>query len=282
MRERRVDLEGLLGLLDLLLLGHRAERAHVVQAVGELDQDDPDVRGHRDHHLAVVLGLRLVARLERDPGQLGHAVDQAGDLVAELARGPRPGDAVVSSTVSCSSAAHSVAVSRRMPAQILATPTGWVMKSSPDWRRWSAWCSQANRNARRTALAVDRVGDLVGVLGDDREQVGQQLVLERREVVGDRQRAVVAVLGTVDRAVRGDRDRRRVASASAAGRRSGSASVRPLARLGCAAGQVLPSVLEPSLVGHEGGGALERGALRALGHLRGPAPRDRGRRAPAP
>ena len=66
VRERRVDLEGLLGLLDLLLLGHRAERAHVVQAVGELDQDDPDVRGHRDHHLAVVLGLRLVARLERD------------------------------------------------------------------------------------------------------------------------------------------------------------------------------------------------------------------------
>ena len=58
----------------------------------------------------------------------------------------------MSSTVSCSSAAHSVAVSRRMPAQILATPTGWVMKSSPDWRRWSAWCSQANRNASRTAL----------------------------------------------------------------------------------------------------------------------------------
>jgi hypothetical protein len=59
-------------------------------------------------------------------------------------------------------------------------------------------------------LAVDRLGDLVGVLGDDREQVGQQLVLERRQVVGDRQRAVVAVLGPVDGAVRGDGDRRRV------------------------------------------------------------------------
>ena len=83
VRERRVDLQGLLGLVDLLLLRHRLERAHVVQAVGELDQDDPDVRGHRDHHLAVVLGLRLVARLERDPGQLRHAVDEAGDLVTE-------------------------------------------------------------------------------------------------------------------------------------------------------------------------------------------------------
>ena len=59
-------------------------------------------------------------------------------------------EADVSSTVSCSRAAHSVSVSSRMPAQIFATPTGWTMKSSPDWRRWSAWCSQANTNASIT------------------------------------------------------------------------------------------------------------------------------------
>ena len=59
-------------------------------------------------------------------------------------------EALVSSTVSCSSAAQSVSVSSRMPAQILATPTGWMMKSSPERRRWSAWCSQANTNARST------------------------------------------------------------------------------------------------------------------------------------
>jgi len=29
-----------LALVDLLLLGHRIDRAHVVQAIGELDQDD--------------------------------------------------------------------------------------------------------------------------------------------------------------------------------------------------------------------------------------------------
>ena len=67
--DRRVDVERLARLLDLLLLGHRRDRAHVVQPVGELDQDDPDVRGHRHHHLAVVLGLRLVARLEGQPGR---------------------------------------------------------------------------------------------------------------------------------------------------------------------------------------------------------------------
>ena len=84
MGERRVDLERLARLLDLLLLRQRLERAHVVEAVGELDQDDPDVRGHRDHHLAVVLGLVLVAALEGDPGQLGDAVDELGDRLAEL------------------------------------------------------------------------------------------------------------------------------------------------------------------------------------------------------
>jgi hypothetical protein len=59
------------------------------------------------------------------------------------------------------------------------------------------------------AAAVDRLGDLVGVLLDDREQVGEQLVLERRQVGGDLRRRVVRVRvrGAVDRPVGGDRDR---------------------------------------------------------------------------
>ena len=81
--ERREDLERLASLLVLLLLRQRAERPHVVEAVGQLDQDHPDVGGHRHHHLPVVLGLALVAALEGDPGELGHAVHQCGDLVAE-------------------------------------------------------------------------------------------------------------------------------------------------------------------------------------------------------
>ena len=133
--DRRVDVERLARLVDLLLLGHRVDRAHVVQAIGELDQDDPDVRGHRDHHLAVVLSLRLVAGLERQAGQLRDAVDQAGDLLAEVLLDVAAATPDVSSTVSCSSAAHSVSVSRRIPAQILATLTGWTMNSSPERRR---------------------------------------------------------------------------------------------------------------------------------------------------
>ena len=57
----------------------------------------------------------------------------------------------MSSTVSWSRAAQSVSVSSRIPAQIWATPTGWVMNSSPEWRSWSAWRSQAKSKARSTA-----------------------------------------------------------------------------------------------------------------------------------
>ena len=86
VRQRCVDLECLARLRQLLLFRHRAQSAHVVQAVGELDQDDPHVGGHRDHHLPVILRLALVAALEGDPGQLGDAVDEMGHLLAETVR----------------------------------------------------------------------------------------------------------------------------------------------------------------------------------------------------
>ncbi len=84
VRERRVHLERLARLLRLLLLRLVLDRPHVVQAVGELDEDDAHVLRHRDDHLPVVLGLGLLAALERDPRQLRDAVDELRDLVAEL------------------------------------------------------------------------------------------------------------------------------------------------------------------------------------------------------
>ena len=58
--ERRVDLEGLARDPELLLRREGGEGAHVVQAVGELDEDDADVLGHRQEHLPDVLGLLLL------------------------------------------------------------------------------------------------------------------------------------------------------------------------------------------------------------------------------
>ncbi len=64
--------------------GRLPKRAHIVEAIGELDDDDADVFGHRQEHLAKVLDLRVFLRLIGDPGQLGHALNQPRDLFAEL------------------------------------------------------------------------------------------------------------------------------------------------------------------------------------------------------
>ena len=54
-----------------------------MQPVGELDQQDADVVGQREQELAEVLGGALVLRLGLDLAQLGDAVDQPGDVLAE-------------------------------------------------------------------------------------------------------------------------------------------------------------------------------------------------------
>ena len=83
MGQRGVDLERLLGRLHLLLLAQGGDRAHVVRAIGELDQHHPQILGHRHDHLAVVLDLGLLAAGEADPGELGDAVDQQRDIGPE-------------------------------------------------------------------------------------------------------------------------------------------------------------------------------------------------------
>jgi hypothetical protein len=89
------------------------------------------------------------------------------------------------------------------------------------------------RERAQDGAAVDRLDDLVGVLGHDREQVREQLVLERRQVGGDLDAAVVRALGAVDGAVPGDGDRRVVGLGRAAGddRRAGLGRRRGGARV---------------------------------------------------
>ena len=83
LRERRVDLHRLAGDALLLVRRQAVQRAHVVQPVGELDEDDPDVLGHRQQHLADVLGLLLLVAVGAEARQLRDAVDELGDLGAE-------------------------------------------------------------------------------------------------------------------------------------------------------------------------------------------------------
>ena len=59
------------------------ERAHVVEPVGELDQQDADVVRHGEQELAQILGGALILALRLDLGELGDAVDEPGDVLAE-------------------------------------------------------------------------------------------------------------------------------------------------------------------------------------------------------
>ena len=82
--ERRVDIHRLASdPATLLLVRDVMERAHVVQAVGELHQQHADVVAEREQELAEVLGGALVLRLRLDLAELGDAVDQPRDVLAE-------------------------------------------------------------------------------------------------------------------------------------------------------------------------------------------------------
>ena len=82
--QRGVDVEGLLGDAQLLLGRHGGQGAHVVQAVGQLDHEDPQVVGHGHEHLAHGGRLLGLAGLELQALQLGDPVDDGGHLGAEL------------------------------------------------------------------------------------------------------------------------------------------------------------------------------------------------------
>ena len=84
--DRGVDLERLRGDAAARRLGQEVQRAHVVQAVGELDEDHPQVVDRGEQHAAERLRLRRLARGERllHGGDLGERADQRGDVLAEL------------------------------------------------------------------------------------------------------------------------------------------------------------------------------------------------------
>jgi hypothetical protein len=60
-----------------------AQGPHVVQPVGQLDENHADVVHHRQQHLAEVLRLPLLAGREPDGADLGHPFHDVGDLGAE-------------------------------------------------------------------------------------------------------------------------------------------------------------------------------------------------------
>ena len=130
------------------------------------------------------------------------------------------------------------------------------------------------------ALAVDRLGDLVGVLLDDREQVGEQLALDRREVGRDLgASAPGGCSATVDRTVRRRRRRsgrpRATPPAIGGARRRLLEELRPLAAWSCRWSGI--GVRPRAFDGRPGRPASARARCApALDRASGPALRDRG------
>jgi len=84
----RIDLQSLKGLLLLLFRSLVLHGAHIVQPVGDLDEDDPDVLGHGQQHFAQIFHLLLGLGGIVDPGQLADPLHQirhrGGELLGDV------------------------------------------------------------------------------------------------------------------------------------------------------------------------------------------------------
>ena len=78
------DFEGFPGDAAAFVRSQRAQGTHIVGAVGQLDQNDPDILGHCHHHLAEVLGLRLFAIAKFQLVELGDPGHQFCNRIAKL------------------------------------------------------------------------------------------------------------------------------------------------------------------------------------------------------
>ena len=82
--DRCIDVERFSGDTLLLVSGHRAECLHVVQTVGELDEDDANVFDHREHHFPKAFGLSLCLTAKLNLIQLADTIDEQRDFATEL------------------------------------------------------------------------------------------------------------------------------------------------------------------------------------------------------
>ena len=63
--------------------GQGSQGTHIVQSVRELDQDHPDIPGHRQKHLVQVVRLGLPQSIKTNSRQLGNPIHQLRHLTPE-------------------------------------------------------------------------------------------------------------------------------------------------------------------------------------------------------
>lgn len=80
----RIQVHRLPGLIHLGFPIDGIEQEHILQAIDQLHQEDPDVSGNGEEQLADVLGLARQLAVVLDLGDAGRAVDDGGDIVTEF------------------------------------------------------------------------------------------------------------------------------------------------------------------------------------------------------
>ena len=81
--ERRIDIEGFLGDPPPFVQRHEMQRAHIMQAVGELDERHANVFNHGQEQLTEVFRLSGPLREKVERHVLGQSVDKKADIAAE-------------------------------------------------------------------------------------------------------------------------------------------------------------------------------------------------------
>ena len=84
VRQRRIDLHRLQRFDPLLFRNAIIQRAHVVQPVGQLDDDNSNILCHGQQHLAYIFRLLLCPAGIRNIGELCHTIHQFGYIAAKL------------------------------------------------------------------------------------------------------------------------------------------------------------------------------------------------------
>ena len=80
--QRSENLKGLLGDTVLLVGTQKPQRAHIVQPICQLDDENSNISAHRDNHLANGLSLRRIPIL--DLVKLGDPINEEGDFFTEI------------------------------------------------------------------------------------------------------------------------------------------------------------------------------------------------------
>ena len=78
-----IDLQGFIGDEAALGLGQRVQSSHIMEAVRQLNHDDPNILRHRQKHFPETFGLAILTGRKRELGKFGHPVHQIGDLVSK-------------------------------------------------------------------------------------------------------------------------------------------------------------------------------------------------------